>query len=203
MNINPNIKVLIVEDHPMYRVGLRMALRFSESGCDVVAEVENVRQAVEYLQKHGKEIDLIMLDYYLPDGTGLDVLGVAKVVSPDVKVLLLTGYVLDASAMSKIETQIDGYIGKTVKPEELKACIDSLFRNSKSKRNESETITLSPRELEIVRLCAEGKSAQEIAEALNLSKRTVEGHKERIFSKLNCKSTIELVNYAYRNGLVC
>lgn len=202
MNSTHNIKVLIVEDHPMYRVGMKMALRFSESGCEVAAEAENVRQAVDYLQEHGKEIDLILLDYYLPDGTGKDVIGVAKSVSPMTKVLLITGYNLDASDISKVENNIDGYISKTVKPEELKVCIHSLFRDCESKR-EAATIALSPRELEIVRLCAEGKSAQEIAEALFLSKRTVEGHKNRIFSKLNCKSTIELVNYAYRNGLVC
>ena len=203
MNSNSNIKVLIVEDHPMYRVGMRMALRFSESGCEVVGEVENVRQAVDFIQEHGKEIDLILLDYYLPDGTGNDVIRVAKTVSPDIKVLLISGHVLDTSVISNVEDSIDGFIGKMVKPEELRVCINSLFRNREPKRGEDATITLSPREVEIVRLCAEGKTAQEIADALNLSKRTVEGHKERIFSKLNCNSTIELVNYAYRNGLVC
>ncbi|MBO7084223.1 MAG: response regulator transcription factor [Bacteroidales bacterium] len=201
MNSNSNIKVLIVEDHPMYRVGMRMALRYSQSGCEVAAEAENVRQAVDFLQEHGQETDLILLDYYLPDGTANDVIGVAKSISPVTKVLLITGYQLDASEISKVENNIDGYIGKTVKPEELKVCIQSLFKTRESKR-EGATVTLSPRELEIVRLCAQGKSAQEIAEALYLSKRTVEGHKNRIFSKLNCKSTIELVNYAYTNGLV-
>lgn len=201
MNSNSNIKVLIVEDHPMYRVGMRMALRYSQSGCEVAAEAENVRQAVDFLQEHGKETDLILLDYYLSDGTANDVIGVAKSISPVTKVLLITGYQLDASEIRKVENNIDGYIGKTVKPEELKVCIQSLFKTRESKR-EGATVTLSPRELEIVRLCAQGKSAQEIAEALYLSKRTVEGHKNRIFSKLNCKSTIELVNYAYTNGLV-
>ena len=201
MNSNSNIKVLIVEDHPMYRVGMRMALRYSQSGCEVAAEAENVQQAVDFLQEHGKETDLILLDYYLPDGTANDVIGLAKSISPVTKVLLITGYQLDASEISKVENNIDGYIGKTVKPEELKVCIQSLFKTRESKR-EGATVTLSPRELEIVRLCAQGKSAQEIAEALYLSKRTVEGHKNRIFSKLNCKSTIELVNYAYTNGLV-
>ena len=203
MESNQNIKVLIVEDHPISRIGLRMALRYAESGFDVVGEVENARQAVEFLQAHGKEIDLILLDYFLPDGTGMDVIGVAKVVSPEIKMLLITGYTLDASIMSKVEQNIDGFISKTVKPEELKTCIEALFRNRESKKDKEAVITLSLRELQIVRLCVEGKTAQEIADALNLSKRTVEGHKERIFSKLNCNSTVELVNYAYRNGLVC
>lgn len=203
MESNQNIKVLVVEDHPMYLVGLRMALRYAESGYEVAFEAANVHQAVEFLQANGKETDLILLDYFLPDGTGMDVINVAKSVSPKIKILLLTGYVLDSTIMSKVESLIDGYIGKTVKPEELKTCIDSLFRDSELRKNNGARITLSSRELQIVRLCAEGKTAQEIADALNLSKRTIEGHKDRIFSKLNCKSTVELVNYAYRNGLVC
>lgn len=203
MESRQKIRVLIVEDHPMYRVGLRMGLRYSDSNCEVAAEAEDVHQAVAYLQDYGKDIDLILLDYYLPDGSAMDVINVAKSVSPEVKVLLITGYVLDNAVMSQMEMVIDGYIGKTVKPEELRVCIDTLFKNSDFRKNESSTVSLTPREVEIVRLCAEGKSAQEIAEALNLSKRTVEGHKQRIFSKLNCNSVIELVNYAYRNGLVC
>ncbi|MBR6848178.1 MAG: response regulator transcription factor [Bacteroidales bacterium] len=202
MESSQKIRVLIVEDHPMYRVGLRMGLRYSDSNCEVAAEVEDVHQAVTYLQDHGKDVDLILLDYYLPDGSALDVISVAKSVSPEVKVLLITGYVLDNAVMSQMEMVIDGYISKTVKPEELRVCIDSLFKNRDFRKNEGNTVSLTPREIEIIRLCAEGKSAQEIAEALNLSKRTIEGHKVRIFSKLSCKSTLDLVNYAYRNGLV-
>ena len=167
----------------------------------MVAEAEIVRQAVELLHAIDLGIDLVLLDYYLPDGTGGDVIETAKKAFPDVKILLITGYHLDDSAMSTVEEAIDGYIGKTVKPEELKTCIDALFRDRDSSKAEGVSVTLSSRELQIVRLCVKGLTAQEIADVLNLSKRTVEGHKERIFSKLNCKSTVELVNYAYRNGL--
>ena len=201
MKPSQKIRVMIVEDHPMYRTGLRMALNYADSGCEVVAEAESVRQAVELLHTKDLSIDLILLDYYLPDGNGGDVIGVAKVASPDVKILLITGYSLDDSAMSMVEKDIDGYIGKTVKPEELKTCIDALFRDRESSKAEGASVALSSRELQIVRLCVKGLTAQEIADELKLSKRTVEGHKERIFSKLNCKSTVELVNYAYRNGL--
>jgi len=201
MKPSQSIKVMIVEDHPMYRIGLRMALRYADSGYELVAEAENVQQAVEFLKAKDHAVDLILLDYYLPDGTGGDVIEVAKKAFPDIKILLITGYSLDDSAMSIVEEAIDGYIGKMVKPEELKTCIDALFRDRELSKGEGASVALSSRELQIVRLCVKGLTAQEIADALNLSKRTVEGHKERVFSKLNCKSTVELVNYAYRNGL--
>ena len=202
METNRKIRVMIVEDHPMYRVGLRMSLSYFGSDMEVVAEAEDVHRAVEFLQDHGKEVDLIMLDFFLPDGNGMDVANVAKTVSPETKVLLITGDALNPTILHTVEGQVDGVIGKTVKPEELKMCIESMFKGGGLNKNAGASESLSSRELEIVRLCAEGKTAQEIAETLNISKRTVEAHKVRIFSKLNCKSTAELVNYAFRNGLV-
>ena len=202
METNRKIRVMIVEDHPMYRVGLRMSLSYFGSEMEVVAEAEDVHRAVEFLQDHGKEIDLIMLDFFLPDGNGMDVANVAKTVSPETKVLLITGDALNPTILHTVEGQVDGVIGKTVKPEELKMCIESMFKGGGLNKNVGGSESLSSRELEIVRLCAEGKTAQEIAETLNISKRTVEAHKVRIFNKLNCKSTAELVNYAFRNGLV-
>ena len=198
------IRVLIVDDHPVYVVGLRMALRYSNSGCEVVGEMPNVRQAVAYLEAHGKDIDLVLLDYFLSDGTGMDVLRVVHTICPQVKVLLISGGVLDQDIIGTVEGYIDGFVSKNVNPDELKMRIDAIFRhqswrNRKSEENDKDV--LSPRELEIIRFCAQGKSAREVAESLNLSRRTVEAHKNRIFSKLNCKSTAELVNYAFRNGL--
>lgn len=68
MKANQSIRVMIVEDHPMYRTGLRMALNYADSGYEVVAEAESVRQAVELLQTKDFGVDLILLDYYLLDG---------------------------------------------------------------------------------------------------------------------------------------
>lgn len=196
------IKVLLVEDHPVFRIGMRTTLKSDALNCEVAAETENVRQTVEYLKAHGREIDLILLDYYLPDGTGMNVLEVAETAAPHAKILLLSGDTLSPTIMNKVEGRIDGFVDKTVKPEELKTIINSLLEDLIGGKTEEPASNLSPRELEIVRLTAEGKTAQEIATMINLSKRTVESHKSRIFIKLNCKSTAELVNYAFRNGLI-
>jgi len=205
MNNEHKIKVLIVDDHPLYRVGLKMTLRYSGLQCEVVAEAESVKQTTQYLKEHGNEIDLMMLDFFLSDGTAKDVVNVAETCCPQLKILLLSGEAMHPTVMTMVEKHIDGFISKTVKPDELKLRIEALFPNNENKEDvakEGLIDDLSPRELEIIRLCATGKTASEIAETLFISKRTVESHKDRIFSKLNLKSTAEIIQYAFRNGLI-
>ena len=200
------IKVMVVEDHPLYRIGLQMGLRYANSNCQVIAEAENVRQAIELLKSIGKDLDLILLDYYLTDGTAKDILRVIDSLCPDVKIIVLTGRASDPSIMNDFDSHINGFVEKTVKPEELQILIETIFNQqkapSRSKPYDILKDGLTPRELEIIKLSAAGKSAREIATELCISKRTVESHKERIFSKLDVKSTTEMVNYAFRNGLI-
>lgn len=195
------IKVLVVDDHPLYRVGLKMALRYSNTNCEVVAEAESVWQAKECLKKKGHEIDLLMLDYFLIDGTAPEVLQAAEEHCPGMKILLLSGEVLPPTVMQAVEGRIDGFIGKTVKPEEMKKSIETLFDTPSEHETEANAEELTEREMEVIRLCAKGLSAKEIGEMLHIGKRTVETHKERIFLKLGLKSTSELINYAFRHGL--
>jgi DNA-binding NarL/FixJ family response regulator len=205
MKSEGNINIMVVEDHPIYRVGLRMGLRYSNSEYNILAEADSVRQAIELLKERGNELDLILLDYYLPDGTALDVLRVIETICPNVKTLILTGQASDPTINNIDNCHIDGFVDKTIKPEELQILIQAVInRQSASSQPKASDIikeSLTPRELEIIKLSAAGKSAREIASELCISKRTVEAHKERIFSKLDVKSTTEMVNYAFRNGL--
>ena len=205
MKSEGNINIMVVEDHPIYRVGLRMGLRYSNSEYNILAEADSVRQAIELLKERGNELDLILLDYYLPDGTALDVLRVIETICPNVKTLILTGQASDPTINNIDNCHIDGFVDKTIKPEELQILIQAVInRQSASSQPKASDIikeSLTPRELEIIKLSAAGKSAREIASELCISKRTVEAHKERSFSKLDVKSTTEMVNYAFRNGL--
>ncbi len=194
------IGILMVEDHPLYRVGLRMALSYSGLDCVIKAEAENVSQALEVLKQQPNEIDLILLDYFLPDGTGMDVLKAAKQMLPNIKVLLVSG-----------EDNNPGFVSKDVTPQGLATVITSVFAGKDYFGHDSEELSLegaqkseslTQRELDIIRLCALGKTSKEIADELFISARTVESHKNKIFNKLGCDSTTEMVNYAFLNGLV-
>lgn len=202
MDNERKINIMIVDDHPIYRVGLKMSLRYSGVAGTVVAEAENVMQATEYLKSHGSDLDLLMLDFFLTDGTAYDVLDAVKTYCRGVKVLLISGEVLPATVMRQVEGRIDGFIGKTVKPDEMRQRIETLFGTSSGLDMENNSDELSEREIEVIKLCTKGLTAREIGEKLHIGKRTVETHKERIFLKLNLKSTKELINYAFRSGLM-
>ena len=206
------IKILLVEDHPLYRVGLHMALSYSGLACVLKSEAENVAQALDFLQHHSDEVDLILLDYFLPDGTGMDVLKVAKQRFPRIKVLLVSGEDNNPELDAMIHEGLNGFVSKDVTPQGLATVISSIFEGKDYFGQDSEPIlsdvtatkndNLTQRELDIIRLCALGKTSKEIADELFISARTVESHKNKIFNKLGCDSTTEMVNYAFLNGLV-
>jgi DNA-binding NarL/FixJ family response regulator len=210
---NSKIRILLVEDHPLYRVGLRMALSYSESDFTIVEESKNVKQAIDFIQQHPNEIDVMLLDYFLPDGNGMDVVDAARQYAPDMKILLISADTNNPEIVSLMEKGINGFISKDVTPQELSLVITSIYRGhdyfDKTMLEQIENSTLgekeetfSERELDIVRLSAQGLTAKQIADKLRISPRTVEKHKDRIFARFCFKSTVEMVNYAVRKGLV-
>lgn len=204
------IKVLLVEDHPIYREGLHMILSFSSLKCEVVAEASNVRQTISWLEAHPESIDLAILDYFLPDGNAIDVLATVKSLNPKAKVLLITGEVDKAEVRQSVMDKVNGFISKDVQSSELIKIVTSIMEGSNQcepkkdvssdeKSNKSE---LTQREIEIIKLCTQGMNIRQIANELHISHRTVERHKDNIYSKLGINSTTEMIKYAILNGLL-
>lgn len=206
MNNHVPIRVLLVEDHPLYRVGIRLSLNYSDLSCVVAAETEDVKSTKAFLEQHGNEVDLILLDYFLPDGNGVDVIRHAQKFSPKAKIVLLSGDIKNPEIIARIQGLVDGYMGKEVDPETLKTKLNALFGINGYDEDKQYRISvksdLSAREIEIIQLCANGMSAQQIADRLGLSRRTVEVHKSHIFEKLDLNTTTDLVKYAFDAGLV-
>lgn len=209
-----NIRILLVEDQPLCRLGVRMALTNSGFNCVLEAEAEDVGQAVRYLEHHGKDIDMILLDYALPDGTGKDVIDAVRRLGLNVKIVMLSGEAGGATVQQLMDSGINGFMSKNVRPEEIATVLASVMqghdfshvntvRLQQDVKSDMELLnTLTRREMDIISLCAAGKTAKQIAEELNISAHTVENHKDNIFSKLGVKSTSELILYAFRVGLV-
>lgn len=204
----------MVEDQPLCRLGVRMSLANSGFGCVLEAEAEDVRQSIAYLEQYGQNLDLILLDYALPDGTGKDVIDAVKRLGLDVKIVMLSGEAGGATIQQLLDSGINGFMSKDIRPDEIGAVLASVmqghdFNNVNTMRLQQDVKsdmeilnTLTRREMDIISLCAAGKTAKQIAEELNISAHTVENHKDSIFNKIGVKSTSELILYAFRVGLV-
>jgi DNA-binding NarL/FixJ family response regulator len=210
-------RVLLADDHPMVRRGLRMVLD-AEPDIEVVAEAGDGAEAVQ-LATEG-EVDLAVLDVAMPRMTGLQAAAELKRRKPELRTLMLSMYDSEQYFFEALKAGASGYVLKSAADRDLvEACraamrgepflypaaIAALIRDYLDRAARGEAIPsdpLTPRELEIVKLVAEGHTSDEIAEALVISKKTVEHHRSHILEKLGMRDRVELTRYAIRRGLV-
>ncbi len=210
-------RILLADDHPMVCRGLRMVLD-AEPDLEVVAEAGDGREAVRLALAEG--VDLAVLDVAMPQMTGLQAAAELKRRRPELRTLMLSMYDSEQYFFEALKAGASGYVLKSAADRDLvEACraamrgepflypaaIAALIRDyldRASRGEETPTDPLTPRELEIVKLVAEGHTSDEIAEALVISKKTVEHHRSHILEKLGMRDRVELTRYAIRRGLV-
>jgi DNA-binding NarL/FixJ family response regulator len=210
-------KVLLADDHSMVRHGLRMVLD-AEPDLVVVAEAGDGAEAVEL--GASSDIDLAVLDVAMPRMTGLQAAAELKRRRPELRTLMLSMYDSEQYFFEALKAGASGYVLKSAADRDLvEACraamrgepflypaaIAALIRDYIERASRGEEIPadpLTPRELEIVKLVAEGYSSDEIAETLVISRKTVEHHRSHILDKLGMHDRVELTRYAIRRGLV-
>ncbi len=123
MSEQRNIRILLVEDQPLCRLGVRMSLANSGFGCVLEAEAEDVQTAIAYLEQYGRNLDLVLLDYALPDGTGKDVIDAVKRLGLDVKIVMLSGEAGGATVKQLLDSGINGFMSKDIRPDEIGAVL--------------------------------------------------------------------------------
>ena len=204
----------MVEDQPICRVGIRMSLAGAGMGYALVGEVENVAQAIAFLEEHGGDLDLILLDYMLPDGTGMDVIAVAKRLCPEAKIVIFSGEAGGATIKQLMEAGVNGFMSKSVSSEEMALVLDSVMqgrdytgeahmRIENDLKADYETMkSLTRREMELITLCATGLNTKQLADEMCVTPHSIENMKSTLFSKIGVKSTNELILFAFRVGLV-
>jgi DNA-binding NarL/FixJ family response regulator len=209
----PRRQVLIVEDHPMMREGLRGVIN-REPGLQVCGEVENAHQAMEAVRKLAP--DLVLLDITLPGKSGLELVKDLRTEHPGVRVLALSMHDEALYAERMLRAGAAGYITKQQPPGELVRAIhlvldnhvyvseeasESLLRrlSGQPQKNPSPMAVLTDREFEIFQLFGEGKSPQDIAAQLHLSPKTVAVHNANIRRKLNLKTNARLIRFAVQS----
>lgn len=212
------LSLLIVDDHAIFREGLRALLDMEEDFV-VVGEASRGDEAVAMVADLPP--DVILLDLHLPDGNGADFCRELLQVSPRSKVLILSAYENDQEVSAALISGASGYVLKTVGGERLADNIRSIYRGEvllaptvaakvvrqlsrlreESGRQEEALEALTPREREVFFLASRGLKNAEIATELYLSEKTIKTHLRNIYNKLNLASKAELRLFAVKMGL--
>ena len=208
------VRVLIADDHPVVRQGLRQILT-SDPDVRVVGEARDGDEALA--MAHSVEWDVAVLDYSMPGRGGVDLLAAVKHDYPDRPVLILSIYPEDPHGMRALKAGAAGYITKESAGEELTAAVkkvvgggryvsaslaEKLAARLTPEQDRPPHERLSDREYRVMWLLASGRSLQQIAEEMHLSPSTVSTYRGRILKKLNLASNVDLVHYAMKHRLI-
>lgn len=192
-----------------------MTLGSSGISHQILEEFGTVAQAVEYFERSGQEVDLILLDYVLPDGTGMDVIQAVKRLGLKAKIVIFSGEAGGAILKQLMEAGVNGFMSKSVGPEEIAVVINSvmqghdytgegLMRVEDDLKDDYETLkSLTRREMELITLCTTGLNTKQLADEMCVTPHSIENMKSTVFAKVGVKSTNELILYAFRVGLIC
>jgi RNA polymerase sigma factor (sigma-70 family) len=220
------IHVLLADDHDILRQGLKMLLSMQQE-MQVVGEARTGREAVAMAQELMP--DVVVMDITMPDMDGLEACQVIRSQQPATQVLMLTMHESEEYFLQALRMGAAGYLVKKAAPSDLQMAINSIAQGgaflypglakalirsyiASPTPHEDEIVhtsslaqalkVLTPREIEILRLVAEGRTNQEIADQLTLSIKTVQTHRANVMEKLDLRDITHLVRFAVRHGLI-
>jgi DNA-binding NarL/FixJ family response regulator len=211
------IRVILADDHAVVRKGIREFLE--EAGdVEVVAEADDGAQALRLIEEHRP--DVAVLDIRMPTMTGVEAARQVKDRFPQVRVLILTAYDDDPYVFALLQAGADGYVLKTASGDELVRAVRTVHRGESALSPEIATKvvrqavsgrpegaadqieTLTEREMDVLRLAARGLTNRAIGHELGISHRTVQGHLQSVYGKLDVSSRTEAVTEALRRGWI-
>lgn len=203
--------IAILEDHPVFRTGVKLALT---PAYHVVLEAET---GMEFFEKiSSAQVDVVVLDLILPDMSGLSVARRLRREHPEVKILVLSVDSREEIFRELLDIGIDGFLSKSAPEERLCEAVQTVI-DGKTYFSRPENILerdillaaqsrkheqLTSRECDVMLALCKGLSCVKIAEQMGISPKTVDNHKQHIFSKLGIHNLVELVTYAVRNKII-
>ncbi len=219
MTTPPPIRVLLVDDHALFRKGIASILA-AERGFEVVGEAGDGLEALE----RARELmpDVILMDIFMPGADGLDATRWIMEALPYVKIIMLTASEEDRNLYEAIKSGAQGYLLKKILPQELfamlrgvmqgdapisRATAAKILREFARQARQAPAATpagvhLTPREKDVLELVTQGKSNKEIAAALAMTENTVKNHLKNILEKLHLENRVQAAAFAIREGLI-
>lgn len=202
-----HIRILTVDDHPLLRAGIA-GLIADEADMRLVAEAENGRHAIELFDRHRPDVTL--MDLQMPEMDGLDALETIRQRHPDARIVVLTTYPGDAQVLRAIKAGACGYLLKSTLRKELLSTIRSVHAG---KRALSPEVTydvvehvgnepLSPTEVRVLRMIADGNSNKDVAAELGITEEAVKGQVRNILSKLGARDRTHAAVLAMKRGII-
>lgn len=214
------LQVLLAEDHNIVRNGIRMLLE-TDKGINVVGEAVNGREVLEHIAQ-GHKIDVVLADINMPELDGISLLKEMKILSPEIRVVILSMHDNEKYVAQAFLEGASGYLLKNVSADELifslkhvsiggkYLCSELSIRMlDKQVHNGNNSIAISEsnlefsmREIEVLHLISEGLTNNEMSDKLFISKRTIEGHRQSLIEKTGSRNTAALIRFAVLNGII-
>lgn len=211
-----NLRILLADDHAMLRDGVRMVLE-AHPGFEVVGTTDNGRDAVRLVED--LQPDIAVLDVAMPEINGLEATRAIRECCPGTEVVILSMHEGEEYLREALRAGAAGYVLKRAAAKELVGAINAVRRGEsyldpsltrtlisdyvrQVERGDETPDSLTERELEVLKLVAEGMTNRQIALQLNISIKTVQTHRANLMDKLNLHDRTELVRYAIRRGLI-
>jgi DNA-binding NarL/FixJ family response regulator len=211
------IRIAIADDYKIFRDGIKVGLSADEN-LHIVLEADNGEDLLAGLKDNST--DVILMDLKMPLMDGMEATKEVRKHYPEIKVLVVTMYEDDKFIIHLMENGANGYLLKNAEPEEIRKAIYAVYENGyyfndvvnkallkklvikqNLKPSFNQDVDLSERELEVLRMICEEKTAAEIAKEIFLSPRSVEGIRQRLIEKVGVRNTAGLVMFAVKNGI--
>lgn len=208
------MKIAILDDHELIRVGIANALQNTPHTITI-----SVPTAVQLFQalEAGTPCDAVLLDILMPDINGVEVAVRLRSEYPDIKIIVLSIDNREFTLMQLLKIGMDGFVSKSSPLSDIPLAIDSVEKGvpfygrdiailirdiTDAKLNNKNIAALSKREIEIIKACCDGLMGKEIADKFHISLRAVNSHKTNIFNKLGLSSSVEMVRFALEHGII-
>lgn len=211
------LRVIVADDHRLFRQGLVSLMKTRRDLVEVIGEASSGREAVSLVRQ--LQPDVVLMDILMPDGDGLSAAHAIRLEQPEIAVVMLTSSELEEHLLEAVRLGASGYLLKDLDASELFDLLDGVSRgeaaltramasrllkgmSDRSQEYENYQETLSEREIEVLRLVAQGYSNPQIADELFISINTVKSHIKNILSKLNLDNRTQVATFAVQHGFM-